>query len=53
MVWSENFPGLHLFMKLASTRLSSRADELISPPAVAEFVSPGFIDIQVNGFAGC
>jgi N-acetylglucosamine-6-phosphate deacetylase len=28
------------------------ADELISPPEVDEFVSPGFIDVQVNGFAG-
>lgn len=27
-------------------------DELIQPPEVAEFVSPGFIDLQVNGFAG-
>jgi N-acetylglucosamine-6-phosphate deacetylase len=27
-------------------------DELIEAPDVAEFVSPGFIDLQVNGFAG-
>lgn len=27
-------------------------DHLISPPADLPFVAPGFIDIQVNGFAG-
>ena len=27
-------------------------DELIRPPQVEEFVTPGFIDLQVNGFAG-
>jgi N-acetylglucosamine-6-phosphate deacetylase len=28
------------------------ADELIAPPAVEEYLAPGFIDVQVNGFAG-
>jgi N-acetylglucosamine-6-phosphate deacetylase len=28
------------------------SDELIYPPAIQEFVAPGFIDVQVNGFAG-
>ncbi|HMF79217.1 MAG TPA: amidohydrolase family protein [Bryobacteraceae bacterium] len=27
-------------------------DELIHPPEVEEFLAPGFIDLQVNGFAG-
>jgi N-acetylglucosamine-6-phosphate deacetylase len=27
-------------------------DELIRPPEIEEFVAPGFLDIQVNGFAG-
>ena len=27
-------------------------DELLKPPAVETFVAPGFIDLQVNGFAG-
>ncbi|MGI8958993.1 MAG: N-acetylglucosamine-6-phosphate deacetylase [Bryobacteraceae bacterium] len=27
-------------------------DELIYPPDVDEFIAPGFIDLQVNGFAG-
>lgn len=30
----------------------SAVDELISPPQVEEFLAPGFIDLQVNGFAG-
>src|SRR4051794_26878774 len=28
------------------------ADELIVHPEIDEFVSPGFVDVQVNGFAG-
>ncbi len=27
-------------------------DELIRPPETGDFLSPGFIDLQVNGFAG-
>jgi N-acetylglucosamine-6-phosphate deacetylase len=27
-------------------------DELIQPPETEEFVAPGFIDVQVNGFGG-
>lgn len=27
-------------------------DELIAPPELEEFIAPGFIDVQVNGFAG-
>jgi N-acetylglucosamine-6-phosphate deacetylase len=27
-------------------------DELIHPPAIREMIAPGFIDLQVNGFAG-
>jgi N-acetylglucosamine-6-phosphate deacetylase len=27
-------------------------DELIHPPAINEMIAPGFIDLQVNGFAG-
>jgi len=27
-------------------------DELLRPPETPEFLSPGFIDLQVNGFAG-
>jgi N-acetylglucosamine-6-phosphate deacetylase len=27
-------------------------DELIRPPEISEFIAPGFIDVQVNGFAG-
>ncbi len=27
-------------------------DDLISPPATEDYLAPGFIDLQVNGFAG-
>lgn len=30
----------------------SAVDELIAPPPVRDLLSPGFIDIQVNGFGG-
>src|SRR6476469_9842995 len=30
----------------------SAVDELISPPQVQQYLAPGFIDLQVNGFAG-
>jgi len=30
----------------------SAVDELISPPATQQYLAPGFIDLQVNGFAG-
>jgi N-acetylglucosamine-6-phosphate deacetylase len=30
----------------------SAVDELISPPATRQYLAPGFIDLQVNGFAG-
>ena len=28
------------------------SDDLLNPPAVSNFLAPGFIDLQVNGFAG-
>jgi N-acetylglucosamine-6-phosphate deacetylase len=30
----------------------SGVDELISPPPVSTWLAPGFVDVQVNGFAG-
>lgn len=30
----------------------SAVDELISPPQIDQYLVPGFIDLQVNGFAG-
>jgi len=30
----------------------SAVDELISPPQAQQYLAPGFIDLQVNGFAG-
>ncbi len=34
------------------SRILEGVDELISPPEVTEYLAPGFIDVQVNGFAG-
>jgi N-acetylglucosamine-6-phosphate deacetylase len=45
-------PGSSAVFELAYHRLLSSVDELIRPPEIAEFVAPGFIDLQVNGFAG-
>jgi N-acetylglucosamine-6-phosphate deacetylase len=45
-------PGTASVYEIGFDSVIQSADELISPPAMAEFVSPGFIDIQVNGFAG-
>src|SRR5581483_4055787 len=33
-------------------RAIEAVDELIRPPIVNEFLAPGFVDVQVNGFAG-
>lgn len=33
-------------------RAIEHVDELIYPPSTENFVAPGFIDLQVNGFAG-
>ncbi|HZS55336.1 MAG TPA: amidohydrolase family protein [Bryobacteraceae bacterium] len=33
-------------------RALNAVDELIRPPDTSEFVAPGFVDVQVNGFGG-
>lgn len=38
--------------QLEYTSTIEAVDELIVPPETPEFVAPGFIDVQVNGFAG-
>jgi len=45
-------PGTASVYEIGFNSVIQSADELISPPAAAEFIAPGFIDIQVNGFAG-
>ncbi len=39
-------------VKIDYNGVISSVDDLLQPPAVDEFVAPGFIDLQVNGFAG-
>ncbi len=39
-------------LRIEHTSVITSLDELISAPAGVPFVCPGFIDIQVNGFAG-
>jgi N-acetylglucosamine-6-phosphate deacetylase len=45
-------PGTASVYELGYGPVIQSADELISPPPVEEFLAPGFIDVQVNGFAG-
>jgi len=48
--------GLHAFsgacVELSGSVLLDGVEELIAPPPVHTYLSPGFIDLQVNGFAG-
>lgn len=46
------FPGTASVYEIGFDSVIQSADELISPPESAEFLAPGFIDVQVNGFAG-
>jgi N-acetylglucosamine-6-phosphate deacetylase len=39
-------------VEVGHDRAIRHVDELIYPPATEVFVAPGFIDLQVNGFAG-
>ncbi|HWF48931.1 MAG TPA: amidohydrolase family protein [Bryobacteraceae bacterium] len=45
-------PGGSSVVEVAHDRAIQHVDELIYPPGTDVFVSPGFIDLQVNGFAG-
>ncbi|MCP5118904.1 MAG: amidohydrolase family protein [bacterium] len=40
-------------VRLSMERTITAVEELITPPAGAPYLAPGFIDLQVNGFAGC
>lgn len=48
--------GLNVFsgecIDLEFDRAVSRVDPVLEPPGPAAFLAPGFIDLQVNGFAG-
>jgi N-acetylglucosamine-6-phosphate deacetylase len=39
-------------LQVEFNQVITHADELIRPPEDPDFLSPGFIDLQVNGFAG-
>lgn len=40
------------YLHIAAGREFSAVDELITPPDSGPWLAPGFIDLQVNGFAG-
>lgn len=39
-------------LEVSYDRAIQHVDEFIYPPATESFIAPGFIDLQVNGFAG-
>lgn len=45
-------PGTSSVVQIEYGATIEAVDELIAPPETREYVSPGFIDVQVNGFAG-
>lgn len=45
-------PSTSAVIKIDYDGVISSLDELIQPPEVDHFVTPGLIDLQVNGFAG-
>src|SRR5919109_437647 len=44
--------GTSSVVEIAYSTVIQSVDELIRPPEINEFVAPGLIDVQVNGFAG-
>ena len=44
--------GTSAVIEVEYDRALQRVDELIHPPGTDLFLAPGFIDVQVNGFAG-
>ena len=45
-------PGTSSVVRIDFDKAIQAVDDLLHPPDVGEFVAPGFIDLQVNGFAG-
>lgn len=45
-------PGSATILETGFDRLIQTVDELIQPPETEAYLAPGFIDLQVNGFAG-
>jgi len=46
------FVGTDLVHEISFDTTIRSVDELISPPETNEYIAPGLIDVQVNGFAG-
>lgn len=44
--------GNSAVLQVEFTRAITNVDDLLQPPATTTFLAPGFIDLQVNGFAG-
>ncbi len=44
--------GTNSVLQIEYDSVIQGVDELIRPPEISEFLAPGFIDLQVNGFAG-
>jgi N-acetylglucosamine-6-phosphate deacetylase len=40
-------------VEITCSEVIQSVDHWIDDPAIDTFVAPGFIDLQVNGFAGC
>lgn len=45
-------PGTDSVLEVRCSSTIDLVDELIAPEPTDEFIAPGFIDVQVNGFAG-
>ena len=45
-------PGTSSVLRIDYNRAIQNVDDLLAPPESDEYVAPGFIDLQVNGFAG-
>ncbi len=44
--------GKSAVLQIEFDRALTNVDDLLQPPATTDYVAPGFIDLQVNGFAG-
>jgi N-acetylglucosamine-6-phosphate deacetylase len=45
-------PGSSAVVQIDYDGAITAVDELLRPPETAQFIAPGFVDVQVNGFAG-
>src|ERR671931_668587 len=45
-------PGSSSVVRISCDTLVDQVEDLLCPPETSEYVATGFIDLQVNGFAG-